>query len=190
MSEMKFNNKKYFQGVLLILPLLVVLSGCGKETADRHETSVDEHQGADPISHESHENLGNRVAHRGIVVLEEVYKTTQATRHSMVRILDEYAYLRNALAEGEIGKVNATAKSMLAAVEAVPTGDLRREGREAWEQHASLYSRTLRELAHVSSLKGKRSYFAHISEIVYCTVKSFGLGDKLSNVSSVQLRTV
>jgi hypothetical protein len=179
---MKFQNKSFSHRTFLILPLLFVLSGCGKEAADRHEAGVDGSLGTNPVSHESHEMLRNRVAHRGIVVLDDIYKTTPATRHSMARILDEYAYLRDSLVEGEIGKVDSTAQSMLAAVEAVPTGDLRREGREAWEQHASLYSRTLRELAHATSLKEKRSYFAHISEIVYCSVKSFGLGDKLSNV--------
>lgn len=49
------------------------------------------------------------------------------------------------------------------------------KGLEAWEDHISLYDDKLQEMKHVKGLEEKRSYFSHISEIMYCTIKSFGL---------------
>jgi hypothetical protein len=56
----------------------------------------------------------------------------------------------------------------------VPT-KLEGEGLEAWYSHQTMYEAKLKEIQHVKGLENKRSYFSHISEIVYCTIKSFGL---------------
>lgn len=132
--------------------------------------------------HSEHRALEDDVRHRGIIVLDTVYKTTPAVRHEMIAALQIYESLAEALASDDASAADAAAKTMLERVDAVSDGALREAGQEAWHQHADLYVKTLREFRHEASLGAKRSYFAHISEIVYCTVKSFGLGAELSNV--------
>jgi len=60
-------------------------------------------------------------------------------------------------------------------VSAVDKHQFTGEGEKAWQQHSSLYLEKLKELQHISGLDAKRSYFSHLSEIAYCTVKSFDL---------------
>lgn len=132
--------------------------------------------------HAQHRSLQDDVRHRGILILDNVYETTPVIRHQMTRALRQYEKLTESLFAGEPEGANDAAKSMIAAIRTVPTDNLRDEGHSSWHQHVQLYERVLKEFQHESALSAKRSYFAHLSEIVYCTVKSFGLGAKLSNV--------
>lgn len=132
--------------------------------------------------HAEHRGLRDEIAHSGVILLDEPYSVDAATRHRMELVLDAYARLRDALVADAPEQADAGARVMAEAVADVPADELRSEGDEAWKQHATLYQRTLREMRHVTTLEEKRSYFAHISEIVYCTEKSFGLGDVLPRV--------
>jgi hypothetical protein len=162
---------------------VIALAGCGEKTGESpHLDPRDANDlSAAEKTHAEHQALKDHVAHRGIVLLDTVYKTKPATRHQMARLLEFYGMLREALFAGDETEADKAAANMSASAEDVPPQDFRNVGKEAWEQHAKLYGRTLAELQHVPMEK-KRSYFAHISEIVYCTVKSFGLGSKLPNV--------
>lgn len=162
----------------LIVLAAFVLLGCGQESANEGSPSAIERR-AKP--HPQHAALQEKIAHREITLLDSPYRINQATRHEIARVLDTYAVLRDALFDGATERADEAAQAMIDAVAAVNAEELREPGRNAWLQHEELYNRTLTELQHVP-LEPKRSYFAHVSEIVYCTVKSFGLGADLSHV--------
>lgn len=132
--------------------------------------------------HAQHRTLNDDVRHRGIEVLDPIYETTPVVRHQMALAFEFYQDMTQALYLENASEADKAAQDMALAVLEVPTEDLRDHGLEAWHQHAKLYERVLKEFRHESTISAKRSYFAHISEIVYCTVKSFGLGATLSNV--------
>lgn len=162
---------------------VIALTGCGEKPGEARPHDPRDANGVNAAGkpHAEHQVLRDNFAHPDIILLENVYKLEPATRHQMARVFDFYEMLREALFGGDEAKADEAAENMVDAVEDVSLQNFRDAGKEAWEQHAELYRQTLTELRHVP-MEEKRSYFAHISEIVYCTVKSFGLGAKLSNV--------
>ena len=145
-----------------------------------HRSPADASTPATP--HAGHRSLQDDVRHRGIEIPDSPYRTTLQLRHSITRALDEYRDLSAALVEDNSAKADRAAVAMQEALRQVSTDSMRSDGARVWRQHAELYEKVLRQFQHEDSIALKRSYFAHLSEIVYCTVKSFSLGAKLSNV--------
>lgn len=117
--------------------------------------------------HAQHESLKDNFAHQDIIILENPYQPEKKTKKSLKEIVRAYLDLKDASAEME------------QKVAAVEINSLKKEGMEAWKQHSELYTEKLKELRHIKGLEEKRSYFGHISEVIYCTIKSFDLNDGL-----------
>lgn len=160
--------------------LLTVAVGVlgGTSTGLAQATAVGEHA----EHHAAHRSLRDNVRHRGNVILDTPYRTTPHVRHFLARTLDQYRFLAAALVEGDADRADRAAAAMRDAVQSVPVDAFRAEGARAWRDHAHLYEELLVQVQHESELSAKRSYFAHLSEVVYCTVKSFGLGAELPEV--------
>lgn len=171
-------NKLPFARNLFSICLIAIVTGltvgCGNQDSKSKIDTM--------ATNQTHEALNDRIAHRGIILLKSPFRTSPVVRHRMGVFLDDYEFLREALEVGDITKAGRLAARMNEAVANVPTADLRDKGKRAWLQHANLYNQVLSQMRDASALPQKRSFFAHLSEIVYCTVKSFGLGDQLSYV--------
>ena len=125
--------------------------------------------------HTRHNSLGNNFAHKGIVILESPYRLNVSAAVEFESVINAYIQLKNALVVDD-EKATDTAIELLAeSVTAVNSTLLHDEGLEAWQNHRKLYESKLREMLHIKGLGKKRSYFSHISEIMFCMVKSFGL---------------
>ena len=129
--------------------------------------------------HQQHESIRDNFAHQDIIILDDPYWAGKLVNQEMKEVLNAYLEMKNALVNSNASAADKAVAKMSSMVEAVDGSSLEGEGKEAWEQHASLYKDKLAEMQHVQGLEEKRSYFSHISEIVYCTVKSFDLKEDM-----------
>ena len=157
--------------IIAVVIFSVFLISC-----DRNQSKNTKDEDAQKTSmHLEHKSLADNFAHKNIVILDEPFKPEQATKVGMEKVIAAYLSLENALARGNLAQTNEAAALMSDRVAKVPIGNLDDKALGAWKNHAELYEQKLKEMQHVKSLEDKRSYFAHISEIMYCTIKSFGL---------------
>lgn len=129
--------------------------------------------------HSQHESIRDNFAHQDIIILADPYQAGAAMNLQLKEVVNAYLEMKNALVNNNTADADEAAAKMVQKVEAVDGSLLTGEGSTAWQQHASLYTSKLTEMQHVKDIEEKRSYFSHISEIVYCTVKSFSLKDDM-----------
>tara|TARA_R100000951_G_scaffold96970_1_gene86473 strand:+ start:155 stop:853 length:699 start_codon:yes stop_codon:yes gene_type:complete len=132
------------------------------------------------IDHQQHESLQNNFSHKGIIILDNSYEVDSALSYSLKELMNAYLKIVDALVGGDLSGTNNAVEMMIEKVNAVDSSSFNKKGKKTWVQHASLYSDKLTEMQHSETLAEKRSYFSHISEIMYCTVKSFELKDYLT----------
>lgn len=147
------------------------------EKGHDHSTMEEQHNEMENEAgmHRQHNSIRDNFAHQDIIILDNPYQSSAKVSQDLKEVIVAYLAIKDAFAQDNAAEVDEAAARMSEKVAAVDGSSLKEEGKEAWEQHASLYTSKLAELRHVAGMEEKRSYFSHISEIVYCTVKSFGI---------------
>ena len=180
------NSKKQFLQ-FVVFPIFFVLTACGGRSNQKAQQNNGgmpaEHgsmanqppQGSTTDMHKLHNSLAENFSHKDIAILAHPYQLADATKIEMERIIDAYLQLKDALVKDDEQATDKAAGLMAQKVAAVVPSKLEGEGLEAWQNHQVLYEDKLKEIRHIKGLENKRSYFSHISEIMYCTIKSFGL---------------
>lgn len=157
----------------------ISLAGSGLVGRQQALASID--NAAEPVeaaTHRAHDSLANDFIHTDLSIPERVFSVTPTTRFYMNGIVDTYLKLKESLVMDNEKASDDAAAAMAGAVSRVPLFEFDDNGATAWRQHAELYSSQLKEMQHIGGLANKRSYFAHISEIVYCTIKTFGFANR------------
>lgn len=131
------------------------------------------------VTHREHESLSDNFAHQNIIILDDPYQADEDFNQELKEMVNAYLEMKNALVNSNADEADKAAAKMAQKAKVVDGSTIKGTGKEAWEQHASLYLDKLAEMQHVKGLEEKRSYFGHISEIVYCTVKSFDLKEDM-----------
>jgi hypothetical protein len=145
--------------------LALILTSCGKSN---------QNEGADDM-HKQHSSLADHFSHKDIIILDQPYQPAKATRTELEQVIESYLQVKDALVKDDEDAVNRAVGVMSEKVLAVIPTQLEDKGLEAWQNHKDLYEAKLEEMRHITGLSNKRSYFSHISEIMYCTIKSFEL---------------
>ncbi|MFO8234665.1 MAG: DUF3347 domain-containing protein [Bacteroidales bacterium] len=153
-----------------IFSALITLMACGRSSQKQ-----DSNKGATEDMHEQHRNLADNFKHPNAVLLDQVYQLDDTTEQEMEHTIDAYLQIKEALAGEDLNTVNNAIALMDRKIQKIQMHRFEGEGLKAWKSHRELYLDKLEEMRHIEGLENKRSYFAHISEIVYCTIKSFGL---------------
>ncbi len=125
--------------------------------------------------HEEHNSLADNFAHSNIVLLNTKADIDKTTSNDLEQVVKAYLQIKDALFADDEATADKAIVLMEEKVNAVSSNKLTGEGLSAWQNHRNLYDTKLNEMKHIKGLENKRSYFSHISEIMYCTVKSFGL---------------
>mgnify|MGYP003647386898 CR=1 FL=1 len=182
--------------IIISFSVALLLGSCGSNSSSDHESKNHEaieegiidmghpHEKNDGGNyekkeeddmHEQHQSLKDEFAHQDILLLEEPYLLEDSKKKELVAVIESYLELKYAFYESNLTKIDRLTTQMKEKVEQVDKQSLAAEGKKAWQQHDSLYTKKLSEMLHLTELIEKQSYFSHISEIVYCTVKSFDL---------------
>lgn len=177
-------KKRFLQiGTLSVIFLISACGGSNQQKTNKQSEMPAEHgtmtnqnpEGNTTDKHQQHNNLTENFSHKDIVILEHPYQLAEATKTEMEQVIDAYLQLKDAFAKDDEQATEKAILLMAEKVAAVVPTKLEGEGLEAWHNHQEVYKAKLKEMQHIKGLDNKRSYFSHISEIMYCTIKSFGL---------------
>lgn len=134
-----------------------------------------EHESSSDDMHKQHNSLADNFSHKDIVILEHPYQPAEATKAELEEVIEAYLQIEAALVKDDEEGVNKSVGEMVKKVLTVVPTKLEGKGLEAWQNHKALYEDKLKEMQHIEGIENKRSYFSHVSEIMYCTIKSFRL---------------
>ncbi|MDP3445962.1 MAG: DUF3347 domain-containing protein [Ignavibacteria bacterium] len=179
------NSKKRFLQIRT-LSVIFLVSACGgsnQQKANKQSEMPTEHgamsnqlpQENTGDMHKQHISLAENFSHKDIVILEHPYQLAEATKTEMEQVIDAYLQLKDAFVKDDEQETEKAIILMAKKVAAVVPAKLEGEGLKAWQNHQEVYGTNFKEMLINKGLDNKRSYFSHISEIVYCTIKSFGL---------------
>lgn len=144
--------------------LISLLYACG--TGDDNKPSENGVQ-----DHTAHNDLRDNFSHQGIVLLPVAHKTNEELKERFQNILNAYLNVSGAvLSETD---VDSAIEEMINEVQKINPSEFSDKASEAWKQHQELYLKNLSEMKHIAGMDDKRAYLGHLSEIIYCTLKSF-----------------
>lgn len=177
---MKFKKRFLQIGSLFILLTVVACTGGKKQDSGKQANEQEKLQGVEQNEsltgmHKQHINLAENFAHKDIEILDNAYAVNEHTKAELEQVIDSYLLMKEALVKEDEKAVDKAIDDMSNKVAEVKPETLDSEGLRVWKDHSSLYEEKLKEMRHINGLENKRSYFGHISEIMYCTIKSFGL---------------
>jgi len=179
---MKLRKRVLQLGAFSVIALFTACTGNQKKVQDHNTMNMKSEVMAEQLHkndttnmHNQHNSLANNFEHQDIVILEQVYQPADETKAELEKVIDAYLQVKDALVKDDEQATDKAVDLMSEKVAAVIPTRFESEGLEAWKNHQSLYEAKLKEMRHIKGLENKRSYFNHISEIVYCTSKSFGL---------------
>lgn len=175
---------KKIKGLVIIFSLFLFVSCDYNVNDSRHGNYNDKHQeGRDTENsdtnlleedmHKQHESVQNKFAHQDIIILDAPYKVEASEKSKFQDVISSYIDMKSAFVKDDLDKIDESIVVFKENVNKVNGELLKKEGTSAWKQHAKLYTTKLDEMAHIDGIENKRSYFSHISEIMYCTLKSF-----------------
>ncbi len=165
------------------LSVLILFTSCGtgnnqKEAKSENDPDSEQHQADTSGMHGQHNSLANNFKHKNAVILNQVYQVKESTEREMEAVIEAYLVIKEAMDDEDLNTIDEATGLMIRRVNEVDPDQLKGEGLDAWRNHQSLYLDKLKELRHIAGIANKHSYFAHLSEIMYCTIKSFGLKTK------------
>jgi len=177
-------NKGFLQ--IGTLTVIFLVSACGgsnqqksnkqsEKTAEQGTMANQNRQENTTDMHQQHNSLAENFSHKDIIILEHPYQLAETTKTEMEQVIDAYLQLKDAFVKDDEQATEKATTLMAEKVAAVIPTKLEGKGLEAWHNHQEVYEAKLKEMQHIKGLDNKRSYFSHISEIMYCTIKSFGL---------------
>ena len=149
---------------LVYFLLITLLYACGTEENKKHEDNG-------VPDHTAHNDLRDNFSHQDIVILPVAYKTSDQVKKRFQNILNAYSNVSSAmLSEAD---VESAIDEMINEVQKINPSEFSDKASSAWKQHQELFLKNLSEMRYISGIDNKRSYLGHLSEVIYCTLKSF-----------------
>lgn len=149
----------YYWSVFLCANLILV--ACGNQSA--------------PSNHSPETRKRQIHQEQGILMLEEQHKVPREFGYIIGTFFSIYLNLEEALVKGDTSTANNTAKELKFLLELIPDPKTSAKVVQTWTNHKEGYQKNLTAFLRVPGLQEKRTYFSYITEILYCTFKSFNL---------------
>src|SRR5665648_30511 len=187
------NSKKRFLqiGTLSVIFLISACGGNNQQKTNKQSEMPAEHgtmanqnpAGNTTDMDQQHNSLAENFSHKDIVILEHPYQLVAATKTEMEQVIDAYLQLKDAFAKDDEQATEKAIRLMAEKVAAVVPTKLEGEGLEAWQNHKKVYETKLKEMQQIKGLDNKRSYFSHISEIMYLSLIHISEPTRLGMIS-------
>lgn len=177
-------RKRFLQiGTISVIFVVSACDGSNQQKANKQSEIPAEHRtmaNQNPEEnakdmHKQHISLAEKFSNKDIVILEHPYRLAEGTKTEMEQVIEAYLQLKDAFVKDDEQETEKAIILMAKKVTAVVPTKLEGEGLEAWQNHQEVYGTNFKGMLINKGLDNKRSYFNHISEIMYCTIKSFGL---------------
>ena len=156
----------FLRGILMLLGLMVF--GCTHEPPPPLSKQQQEEK-----MHLEHANLADNLAHRDIIILDEQIRPPREFGQVFSTFFGSYLRLGEALVKMDTQTIDKAAEQLKFVLELIPglvKGDT---AINTWKSHRERYLKNVMEFLQSQNLEEKRVYYSYISEILYCTLKSF-----------------
>jgi hypothetical protein len=129
------------------------------------------------------EDLRGSFAHKELVVLDDPVEAPAEFTAALGQMHQHYRDMAQAFVADDAEAADAAAQKMREQVESVSVEGLNAEAKDAWDGHRKVMRTSLHQLTKAEDIEGKREHFSHISEAMYCALKSFGRIDQKVHVA-------
>lgn len=119
------------------------------------------------------ENLSADFAHDGLVVLTPPEEVPHDFHEALGAIYSEYRSLADAFTNGQIEAIDRAARRMRVFVVSLHARGASQQAKRAWANHREVLRTALHQIETVGTLEQRRVHFSHVSEAMYCALKSF-----------------
>lgn len=120
---------------------------------------------------------GNFV-HKELVVLSQRYDPPVVFDQGLQRLLDDYLDLSSALFDDDVEKLRDAAGGMRERVTSLELSSKVPAAEEAWAGHQLVLQTSLHAIALATTRAERTEHFSHISEAMYCALRSFDSVDE------------
>jgi hypothetical protein len=120
------------------------------------------------------EDLHGNFAHKELVVLDDPVEVPAEFTTALGQMHQHYRDMAQAFVADDAEAADAAAQKMREQVENLSVDGLDTEAKDAWQSHRKVMRTRLHQLTSAEEIESKREHFSHISEAMYCALKSFG----------------
>lgn len=126
------------------------------------------------------EDLHGNFAHKELVVLDDPVAVPAQFTTALGQMHQNYRAMAQAFVNDDARAADAAAQKMREQVESLDVEGLDAKAKDAWQGHRKVMRTSLHQLTSAEDIESKREHFSHISEAMYCALKSFGgIGDEV-----------
>jgi hypothetical protein len=143
------------------------------ESAKAHDMDMKGNNGHD-MDMQAGEDLHGNFAHKELVVLDDPVEVPAEFTGALGQMHQHYRDIAQAFVADDAEAADAAAQKMREQVEGLSADGLDAEAKDAWESHRKGLRTGLHQLTSAGDIEVKREHFSHISEAMYCALKSFG----------------
>lgn len=159
--------------IVLVHGCAMALSACQSNDRLPSEATNKEATGL-PHDMSMGQELNRDFAHRDLIVLKQPAETSYAFRIGLANLYHRYLALHKAFTANDATRIDEIASEMRFSAESLETGTPTQAANTAWKGHRQVMTTSLHQLSESESLQDKRVHFSHVSEAMYCALKSFG----------------
>lgn len=150
----------------------------GADEAASHDMKGQDMKGHDmkgqDMDMQAGEELHGNFTHKELVVLDEPVDVPAEFTTALGQMHQHYRTMAQAFVDDDAKAADAAAKKMREQVESLSVDGLDSKAKDAWASHRKVLRTSLHQLTSAADLDKKREHFSHISEAMYCALKSFG----------------
>ncbi|MFU8802786.1 MAG: DUF3347 domain-containing protein [Bradymonadaceae bacterium] len=165
---------------LIAMLIAGVLTGCEKEGSEStppssaSAPSESDMQADQEMDMQAGENLHGNFVHKELVVLDDPVEVPTEFTTALGQMYQHYRQIARALVGDDSEAADEAAQRMREHVEDLVAEELDAEAEGAWQSHRTGLRTGLHQLTSAESIEDKRGHFSHVSEAMYCALKSFG----------------
>ena len=163
-------------GAMAATLVLAALVGCvdqrsGGERPGKAEVQRASSHGMDMRAGEA---LHGDFAHKELVVLDDPVEAPGEFTGDLEALYGLYRELAQAFVGDEAARADGVAGRMRRAVGGIDSSGLDAAASAAWQGHEGVMRTSLHQLTLAAGIEEKREHFSHLSEAMYCALRSFG----------------
>ncbi len=174
-SSLRIKKRSHYTGATILstiktlAPILIsmgLLISCSDNSPSNHVSEKD-------INNRQQSTYQEITIQKNCIMLEKPQTVSRGFNLQIQSLYDQYIEIELALAETDTAAANAAAFIMKALLDLVPEPSQKPDAKKAWGNQKDGFEENLTKFLNSKNIDTKRVLFSHLSEILYCTLKSF-----------------
>lgn len=163
-------------GAVAATLVLAAVVGCtDQRTGGQRPGKVeDERASSHDMDMRAGEGLHGDFAHSELVVLDNPVDVPGEFTDHLEALYGLYRELAQAFVGDDAARADRVADRMREAIEGIDPSGLGPDAAHAWQGHERVMRTSLHQMTLAAGIEEKREHFSHLSEAMYCALRSFG----------------